>query len=118
MGKRFIHRLHVLNPLSNLDIIGDVLYFVIKGETNVNSDVHEKISSDVNLKIDISIKDDLSHPQPSPTLLTINPKQMGSWTLGGPIASPLVETSDNTFAQPEGKELMNTGKKEFKSTHE
>ncbi|KAJ3016234.1 hypothetical protein HKX48_004145 [Thoreauomyces humboldtii] len=31
-GKRLIHRLHVLNPLTNTDIIGNVQYFHIKGK--------------------------------------------------------------------------------------
>ncbi|KAJ3013734.1 hypothetical protein HKX48_005545 [Thoreauomyces humboldtii] len=30
LGKKLIHRLHVLNPLSNTDIIGDVQYFMVK----------------------------------------------------------------------------------------
>lgn len=30
LGKRFIHRLHVLNPLTNSDIIGNVQYFMAK----------------------------------------------------------------------------------------
>ncbi|KAJ3182545.1 hypothetical protein HDU85_002643 [Gaertneriomyces sp. JEL0708] len=29
-GKRLIHRLHVLNPLTNTDIIGNVQYFLVK----------------------------------------------------------------------------------------
>ncbi|KAL2918772.1 hypothetical protein HK105_201606 [Polyrhizophydium stewartii] len=29
LGKRFIHRLHVLNPLTNSDIIGNVQYFLV-----------------------------------------------------------------------------------------
>ncbi|KAI8819595.1 uncharacterized protein EV422DRAFT_507240 [Fimicolochytrium jonesii] len=30
LGKKLIHRLHVLNPLTNTDIIGDVQYFIIR----------------------------------------------------------------------------------------
>ncbi|KAI8914709.1 hypothetical protein DFJ77DRAFT_422182, partial [Powellomyces hirtus] len=29
LGKKLIHRLHVLNPLTNTDIIGDVQYFMV-----------------------------------------------------------------------------------------
>ncbi|KAJ3180188.1 hypothetical protein HDU85_004191 [Gaertneriomyces sp. JEL0708] len=32
LGKKLIHRLHVLNPLTNTDIIGDVQYFVVKAK--------------------------------------------------------------------------------------
>ncbi|KAJ3129953.1 hypothetical protein HK098_007219 [Nowakowskiella sp. JEL0407] len=31
LGKKLIHRLHVLNPLTNTDIIGNVQYFMVKG---------------------------------------------------------------------------------------
>ncbi|KAJ3088877.1 hypothetical protein HK102_007726 [Quaeritorhiza haematococci] len=30
LGKKLIHRLHVLNPLTNTDIIGNVCYFMVK----------------------------------------------------------------------------------------
>ncbi|KAI9106058.1 hypothetical protein DFS34DRAFT_43629 [Phlyctochytrium arcticum] len=30
LGKKLIHRLHVLNPLTNTDIIGDVQYFMVR----------------------------------------------------------------------------------------
>jgi hypothetical protein len=33
LDKKLIHRLHVLNPLTNTDIIGHVLYFMVKGRT-------------------------------------------------------------------------------------
>ncbi|KAJ3349895.1 hypothetical protein GGF32_005183 [Allomyces javanicus] len=30
LGRKLIHRIHVLNPLTNTDIIGNVLYFIVK----------------------------------------------------------------------------------------
>ncbi|RKO95059.1 hypothetical protein CAUPRSCDRAFT_9412, partial [Caulochytrium protostelioides] len=30
IGKKLIHRLHVLNPLTNTDIIGNVQYFMVR----------------------------------------------------------------------------------------
>lgn len=30
LGKKLIHRLHVLNPLTNTDIIGNVQYFLVQ----------------------------------------------------------------------------------------
>ncbi|KAI9188017.1 hypothetical protein H9P43_002408 [Blastocladiella emersonii ATCC 22665] len=30
LGKKLIHRIHVLNPLTNTDIIGNVLYFMVR----------------------------------------------------------------------------------------
>lgn len=35
LTKKLIHRLHVLNPLTNTDIIGNVLYFMVVGKTVV-----------------------------------------------------------------------------------
>ena len=32
LGKKLIHRLHVLNPLTNTDIIGNVQYFLVQSE--------------------------------------------------------------------------------------
>jgi len=34
LGKKLIHRLRVLNPLTNTDIIGNVNYFIVKGKTS------------------------------------------------------------------------------------
>ncbi|KAI9220567.1 hypothetical protein BC828DRAFT_398077 [Blastocladiella britannica] len=34
LGKKLIHRIHVLNPLSNTDIIGNVLYFMVRPRTD------------------------------------------------------------------------------------
>ncbi|KAJ3242309.1 hypothetical protein HDU81_005061 [Chytriomyces hyalinus] len=36
-NKKLIHRLHVLNPLTNTDIIGNVQYFMVKGHPRSNS---------------------------------------------------------------------------------
>ncbi|TPX62746.1 hypothetical protein SpCBS45565_g06968 [Spizellomyces sp. 'palustris'] len=49
LGKKLIHRLHVLNPLTNTDIIGDVQYFMLRirrdnepGQTNPKTQEKEK----------------------------------------------------------------------------
>lgn len=36
MGKKLIHRLHVLNPLTNTDIIGHVQYFMVRRKTKAD----------------------------------------------------------------------------------
>lgn len=72
-GKKYIHRLHVLNPLSNLDIVGDVLYFHVKPiKTKFEED---KIKS----KADII---------PSEAAVKADAKSPAQWTLAGPISSP------------------------------
>lgn len=38
LDKKLIHRLHVLNPLTNTDIIGNVLYFIVRKKTRVSVD--------------------------------------------------------------------------------
>ncbi|ORX55226.1 hypothetical protein BCR36DRAFT_581272 [Piromyces finnis] len=53
LGKKLIHRLRVLNPLTNTDIIGNVNYFIVKGKTselkNENNDVKINVGmSDIN----------------------------------------------------------------------
>jgi hypothetical protein len=72
-GKKFIHRLHVLNPLSNLDIVGDVLYFHVKPKI-------KKTHSDQDGDI-----------VPSESAIKTDTKTYAQWTLAGPISSPLTE---------------------------
>ncbi|KAI8607134.1 hypothetical protein BC830DRAFT_1175655, partial [Chytriomyces sp. MP71] len=67
--KKLIHRLHVLNPLTNTDIIGDVQYFIIRTVQT------EKMSSLTRPKVmfmepEGSISDD----QPSMARLSLKPK--------------------------------------------
>jgi len=52
LGKKLIHRLRVLNPLTNTDIIGNVNYFIVKGKT---SDLKKENSNEV--KIDVGTTD-------------------------------------------------------------
>ncbi|KAJ3194914.1 hypothetical protein HK101_001586 [Irineochytrium annulatum] len=44
LGKKLIHRLHVLNPLTNTDIIGSVQYFMIK---NLIAESKTELKADV-----------------------------------------------------------------------
>jgi len=48
LGKKLIHRLRVLNPLTNTDIIGNVNYFIVKGKTS-----ELKNEEKVDIKIDV-----------------------------------------------------------------
>ncbi|KAI8612420.1 hypothetical protein BC830DRAFT_562341 [Chytriomyces sp. MP71] len=118
--KRLIHRLHVLNPLTNTDIIGDVQYFIIR---TVQS---EKISSLKRPKVKFieperSISEDQScmtkpkpkayftgglkvetnlHPSqallgdlppPSPSVQAIEKGDRTSWTIASPIVGHMHE---------------------------
>lgn len=51
LDKKLIHRLRVLNPLTNTDIIGNVLYFMVKFKppTPVNNSVSESIKATSNI---------------------------------------------------------------------
>lgn len=42
LEKKLIHRLHVLNPLTNTDIIGNVLYFLVARKTSKSANGSEK----------------------------------------------------------------------------
>jgi hypothetical protein len=76
-GKKYIHRLHVLNPLSNLDIVGDVLYFQVK-----------------------PIKSKLVALVPSESARKTDVKSIAQWTLAGPISSPLTEDFSDDYKKP------------------
>lgn len=52
LGKKLIHRLRVLNPLTNTDIIGNVNYFIVKGKTS-----ELKNENNDEVKIDIGESD-------------------------------------------------------------
>ncbi|KAJ3214858.1 hypothetical protein HDU67_001123 [Dinochytrium kinnereticum] len=57
LGKKLIHRLHVLNPLTNTDIIGNVQYFMVKGSGSFDESV--KASSkpeDAKLNVNAPLK--------------------------------------------------------------
>ena len=49
-GKRLIHRLLVLNPLTNSDIVGDVQYFMVRTKAMSESDNVSEIPTDSPLK--------------------------------------------------------------------
>lgn len=46
LDKKLIHRLHVLNPLTNTDIIGNIQYFRVDASTEKNWKKDEKSTSD------------------------------------------------------------------------
>jgi len=48
LGKKLIHRLRVLNPLTNTDIIGNVNYFMVKGKA---SELKKENSDEVKINI-------------------------------------------------------------------
>jgi len=51
LGKKLIHRLRVLNPLTNTDIIGNVNYFIVKGKT---SELQNKNGESVKINVGMS----------------------------------------------------------------
>jgi len=49
LGKKLIHRLRVLNPLTNTDIIGNVNYFIIKGKTSELKNENNKVKINIGM---------------------------------------------------------------------
>jgi hypothetical protein len=88
-GKRMLHQLHALNPLTNTDMIGSVLYFLVKGKTVVEkmpavppagASASKARSSNTidapvsgSLRIDTALKKihDQEMPPPSPTVSSL-----------------------------------------------
>ncbi|KAJ3373278.1 hypothetical protein GGF31_000711 [Allomyces arbusculus] len=46
LGRKLIHRIHVLNPLTNTDIIGNVLYFIVKPRDPAPPSVTKSVAVD------------------------------------------------------------------------
>lgn len=49
LGKKLIHRLHVLNPLTNTDIIGNVLYFMVKRKAAASNNADGGVLADTEV---------------------------------------------------------------------
>ncbi|KNE67041.1 hypothetical protein AMAG_12118 [Allomyces macrogynus ATCC 38327] len=47
LGRKLIHRIHVLNPLTNTDIIGNVLYFIVKPRDSAPPSVTKSAAVDL-----------------------------------------------------------------------
>ena len=82
LGKRFLHRLQVLNPLTNTDIIGHIQYFMVKSRENGTGsspleetpETHKSSSRAISpFKLDL--------PPPSPSVREIESGSKQSWTL-------------------------------------
>jgi hypothetical protein len=86
-GKKYIHRLHVLNPLSNLDIVGDVLYFHVKPIKNKMLESQKESHQTKDLV-------------PSESARKTDAKSSAQWTLAGPISSPLTEDFLDDYKKP------------------
>ncbi|KNC98812.1 uncharacterized protein SPPG_05789 [Spizellomyces punctatus DAOM BR117] len=60
-GKRLIHRLHVLNPLTNTDIIGNVQYFMVKSQSDAKESENEANPAETLQPVEVT-----SVPEPVP----------------------------------------------------
>lgn len=125
LGKKLIHRLHVLNPLTNTDIIGNVQYFIVKKSDILNplpnsilatrfaQDLKTESSStlfavedqkdEINLKmskpLQINTLVKVHHPAPaSATVKQVEEAPTQSWTISGP--SVALVTEDITSQDP------------------
>jgi hypothetical protein len=78
LKKKYIHRLHVLNPLTNTDIIGHVQYFKVQSNALKRKEV---IASPLS-KGSIEILDCVS-----PSVAQIEKGELGRWTAGHNIVS-------------------------------
>ncbi|KAI8833109.1 hypothetical protein BJ741DRAFT_612899 [Chytriomyces cf. hyalinus JEL632] len=73
--KKLIHRLHVLNPLTNTDIIGNVQYFMVKGRPKSNSTILSR-----KTRRELSDQSDTLQKQPAMSRLSSPPKSKESAT--------------------------------------
>ncbi|ORZ30760.1 hypothetical protein BCR44DRAFT_55719 [Catenaria anguillulae PL171] len=77
LGKKLIHRIHVLNPLTNTDIIGNVLYFIARPRADGKDGLTPSLKPDPlsapaapggsNIARTAPLIDSPTHPQPIPT---------------------------------------------------
>jgi hypothetical protein len=87
LKRKYIHRLHVLNPLTNTDIIGHVQYFKVQPKDSVT-----RVSSQPNIECQ------------SPTVKAIEMGEPNNWTAGHHIV-PEDKGSDATLQEFVGKVL-------------
>ncbi|KAJ3415209.1 hypothetical protein HDV05_005349 [Chytridiales sp. JEL 0842] len=88
LDKKLIHRLHVLNPLTNTDIIGNVQYFIVKATPN-KPQPNPVAQADINTPIKTA------------NLIEMSPttKKVGSPTKKGPhLALPPIKTNVNPIS--------------------
>jgi hypothetical protein len=78
LKKKYIHRLHVLNPLTNTDIIGHVQYFKVQPKISKQKDM---VPSPLE-KPCIEISDCVS-----PSIAQVEKGELGNWTAGHHIVS-------------------------------
>jgi hypothetical protein len=69
LDKKLIHRLHVLNPLTNTDIIGNVQYFIVKASNSNTSKPPTAPAHAVDLNVPVKTANliELSPTKASPT---------------------------------------------------
>lgn len=121
LDKKLIHRLHVMNPLTNTDIIGNVLYFMVIGKTGRLKAADIRSATSISPVISKTKKMDDDLPPISPSVAE-TPKisdpvalnraihlkseeknsqlnlevgiNEGGWTWGGPMSATIDEGLD------------------------
>jgi hypothetical protein len=109
LGRKLIHRLHVLNPLTNTDIIGNVQYFrVEKHERRVKPEAAIKVATGggSGLRIDTESPTNKRIPK-GPTSATVREIETGisqKWTMAS--ASVAMDKDDEEETVPKPKKKM------------
>ncbi|KAJ3407544.1 hypothetical protein HDU80_008462 [Chytriomyces hyalinus] len=85
-NKKLIHRLHVLNPLTNTDIIGNVQYFMVKGHPRSNSTL-------LSRKAKRELSEQAESIQRQPAMARLSPK-------------PTAKNEGSNMQQPHSKPKM------------
>ncbi|KAI8913536.1 hypothetical protein EDD86DRAFT_187730 [Gorgonomyces haynaldii] len=113
MGKRYIHRLHVLNPLTNSDIIGNVLYFQINNATIADDDT-------VAIPVDDSAKQNQVKKSQSVarSMKASASIKSENWTMAAPVANEVEDEQPQEMPSPTDKRpsIMERISKPFRNT--
>jgi hypothetical protein len=116
LEKKLIHRLHVLNPLTNTDIIGNVLYFMVMGKSK-KSTAQSPVSVEYALvvpptptvskvppltdivQLNISLHNASKDGVPAIGVSTSVPTQK-TWTLSGPVSEQVEAKEFEALSSP------------------
>ncbi|KAJ3300040.1 hypothetical protein HK104_005036 [Borealophlyctis nickersoniae] len=100
LGKKLIHRLHVLNPLTNTDIIGNVQYFMVKVKPESAEEQKQQDNIIATAVVDEAKEGDVGEARSAP----LDPEMgLGRKTIGkGNRPPPKI----NTSLKPTGVDMI------------
>ncbi|KAI8894279.1 hypothetical protein BC833DRAFT_605471 [Globomyces pollinis-pini] len=101
LKKKFIHRLHVLNPLTNTDIIGDVLYYIVKPTSKNLASIEEykQRTSSVDSK-EQSKSIDKGKGEQIQLSDNVGNDMTNNWTFGNHIITVDTDQTENMVSSP------------------